>query len=344
MKKIVITGTPLCGTITGIPRYMYEILTRLDRIMEDDKIEIEILYPSELNFVDYDFHKIKIIPLERKRKRWLPQIVIPYINENGGILCDMADGKCIFKGEIYKLDDVRPVVRKYDTKKNIILFWINVILIRRNASVVVTVSPSQKIQIQKLIPNKKVIMIPNAWDHMHSFKSDNRIFEKNDKIRKGEYYYSVGSIAKHKNYRWIYEVARRNPTKQFVVAGNEDLKKWKCDSSGLKNDNIIFTGYISNEENRALYENCRAFLHPAFYEGFGIPPLEAFSFGKNIAVSDIPEFHNTYGDKVSYFNPYDYEFNLDLIKNVSQEDRGVILNKYLWDESAKLWRDLFLEI
>jgi glycosyltransferase involved in cell wall biosynthesis len=42
---------------------------------------------------------------------------------------------------------------------------------------------------------------------------------------------------------------------------------------------VVLTGYVSDEELRALYSSCRAFLYLSLYEGFGLPPLEAMSCG-----------------------------------------------------------------
>ena len=44
-------------------------------------------------------------------------------------------------------------------------------------------------------------------------------------------------------------------------------------------DNIIYTGFISDEDRNALYDNCKTFLFPSVFEGFGMPPLEAMACG-----------------------------------------------------------------
>lgn len=47
-----------------------------------------------------------------------------------------------------------------------------------------------------------------------------------------------------------------------------------------KVDNVIFTGFVSDGEMKALMLNCVALIQPSLYEGFGIPPIEALSLGK----------------------------------------------------------------
>lgn len=343
MKKFVISGIPLCETITGIARYMYEVLIRLDELMCGRNFELIICYPQERQFVNYNFKNIKLVPLKKGNKKWLPQIVVPYAKRKKAVICDMADGYCLQKGSIIKLDDVRPGVTKFDSIKMRLHFKVLIRSIKKNAKLIITVSGSQKKEIQKMISGKEIKVFPSGWEHLKRFKFDDSIFEHFTVIRKGEYYYSIGSIAKHKNYRWIYEMAKRNPSCQFVVAGNEDLEKWGTDISGVHLKNVIFVGYVSDDENKSLYANCKAVLHPAYYEGFGLPPLEAVSMGKNIAVSNISEFREVYGDNISYFEPDDYTFDLASIKAIPQKVRKEILKKYSWDKTAYMWMNLLNE-
>lgn len=80
-------------------------------------------------------------------------------------------------------------------------------------------------------------------------------------------------------------------------------------------------------------------MFPSFYEGFGIPPLEAISAGaKCIIVSDIEVMHEIYGNGTCYINPFNYEYDLKtLLENFeskSYQSNLVILKKYSWKSSA----------
>ena len=70
---------------------------------------------------------------------------------------------------------------------------------------------------------------------------------------------------------------------------------------------VIFTGFVSDEEKLYLLRNATAFLFLSIYEGFGIPPLEALKLGVPTLVSDISVFRELFEKSVTYVDPMDQE-------------------------------------
>lgn len=126
-------------------------------------------------------------------------------------------------------------------------------------------------------------------------------------------------------------MAKKNPMDDFAVAGSIN-KKIFAEGLGFEcPDNMYLLGYVTDEEAKTLMRDCKAFLFPSFYEGFGIPPLEAVSAGaKKVVVSDIPVMHEIFGETANYINPVKNE-KISVLHDIQRD----VLNKYAWSLSAK---------
>lgn len=144
----------------------------------------------------------------------------------------------------------------------------------------------------------------------------------------------MSTLAANKNFKWILYAAKNNPDEQFAIAGGGKLKGAAEAEGFAELPNIRFLGYVSDEDAKTLMANCKAFLFPTLYEGFGIPPLEAIACGApRIIVSDTPCVHEIYGNNAEYIDQTNYK-NAKITEGkicVSAE----ILEKYSWKKSAE---------
>ena len=350
MRPIIISGGILeAKNMSGIPRYSYEVIKHLDELLERDEqnIDIRIYYQTDRTINVDKLHKIKMCPLERKRKKFRLQVLRKYIKNQNGISCNFANDVQIYRNGIVCVHDMRPLdTRLYDTPKLRREFLCLKYSIKLMNSTVVTVSEYSKKEICRIcrMPEDKVHVIPNGWEHITKIEEDVTIFDRLSNVKRENYFYSIGSVARHKNFKWIYEIARRNPEEMFVVAGNIDKSFWKIDISEMKLNNMVFCGYVSDQENKALMQSCKAFLFPSKYEGFGIPPLEALALGKKIIISNATCLPEIFGSSAAYFDPDDYNVDLESMMNQKVEGREKVLEKYTWKNAAKLWMKLFVQM
>ena len=237
------------------------------------------------------------------------------------------------------LHDIRPLVMDTDRGFFRFKFWVHCLSTKWFARQVFTVSEDQRRLISRKlsIPLDKIGVTYNGWEHMRNVVPDEAIFDKLPGVTKGEYFYALGSLAKHKNFKWIREVARRNPDKTFVVAGGKDLRAFGDDAEAKDTENVFYPGYVSDGENAALMKHCKLFLHPAVFEGFGIPPLEALSLGAPIALARASCLPELYGDTARYFDPNDYDVDLDALLAQPVAPPTEVLAKYSWDKTAAFW-------
>jgi glycosyltransferase involved in cell wall biosynthesis len=134
---------------------------------------------------------------------------------------------------------------------------------------------------------------------------------------------------------WVLAAAAAHPETVWAVTGSP------LGASGFKDrdvPNVVYTGRLSDGKMKALMENCRALVHPAVDEGFGIPPLEALSVGRPILVSRAACLPEIYGDAAYWIErPMYCDGQLDLRgdwKFKSREAKSVLADN-TWEKVSK---------
>jgi glycosyltransferase involved in cell wall biosynthesis len=143
----------------------------------------------------------------------------------------------------------------------------------------------------------------------------------------------VGAIEERKNLLGILEAMKKKGIRLPLVAiGNKTAYFHKIIRPFIINngmDNIIFPEGINNDELPAVYQNALCFVYPSFYEGFGIPILEALTSGTPVITSKGSCFEETGGPGSVYIDPYKPDEIGDAILRISEdkEFRSEIINK-----------------
>lgn len=338
MKKVVIDGRCIKeGKFDGAQRYAMEILRELDRLVPEGKYEL-LLRSENRDLVD--LKNIKKIGINCSHMRFWRCKVLFYLIRHWAWYIDFANGPAIWyksiitQHDIYAFYNVCNNTRIYHLKKKCAA-WMNAVL----AAHIVTVSQYSKGTMLEKLPVRpdKISVIYNGWQHMCNTEADPSVLEKNGLVTK-EYYFFIGRLVNNKNIQWIFRVADHNSSSRFVISGAVNNEKFDY-YTGI-NNNITYTGFVSDAELTALFQNCKAFLFPSLMEGFGIPPLEALYHGVPIIISNTSALPEIYEDCAHYIDPMKYDYCLDeLLKEpVSSADK--ILDKFSWEKSARQWYEL----
>jgi glycosyltransferase involved in cell wall biosynthesis len=172
-----------------------------------------------------------------------------------------------------------------------------------------------------------------------------------------EFLLFVGTIEPRKNLltlvQALEELLRTTDLRpQLVVAGKVG---WKVDDvlarvhGSTSRDRVRMIGFVSDNELRALYSSCRAFVYPSVYEGFGLPPLEAMACGAPVIASRVPSIKESVARIVSATDSKSLagamvELLTDQQARQSLSERGrEYAQEFSWQRTAALTREVYAQ-
>ena len=340
---VLINGDFLSRRLTGIERYAHEITRRLDKISK--KGEIAIVIPSTVEDAP-SYENLEIVRIEKKSKsniRWQMLTLQGFllrqkkytILEYGNTCIPLAPG-IVFLHDIYCEFFPEDFISRRD-KFTRLYSRIQYRLISLFAKKIVTVSHYSKNEISKTfkIKPEKIDIIYSSADHIRSINADLSIFDSFPVLLERPFYFSLGSLSKRKNMQWVLKYAAKHPEDIFAISGTS-LSTVKV--TELENElpkNIILLGYLDDSKVKALMTQCKAFILPSYYEGFGLTPLEALVCGAKIIVANAASLPEIYGKTAHYIDPFNTDINLDELLEQPVNKPDEIIKKYSYDTSAE---------
>ncbi len=253
-------------------------------------------------------------------------------------------------------------------KKTIQLDKVRLERIKKYADLVITISQNSKEDFLKFAPEKKVeVIYPGIGDIFLDKHTDNskKILAKYN--LKSGFILSVGTIEPRKNlvrlvrtFSLLVNSINRVNEKisnelQLVIAGS---KGWLSDEiyklpKKLRiEDSVKFLGRVEDKDLAELYKNAFCLLYPSFYEGFGIPVLEAQASGCPVITSSVSSLPEAGGKGAIYVDPYSVEEMVEAIKKyqISNFRSQMIkqgfenIKRFSWEESAKKLNFLYQKL
>lgn len=215
---------------------------------------------------------------------------------------------------------------------------ITVPLAARACNTLVTVSEFSKREITNSlgVDSSKVSVIYNGVNDIY-FDGESKPIDLPE-----QYLLFVGSLNPRKNLKGVLEAFKRvRATRdiQLVLVGPDNKGIFKNIDVNSE-DSVVRCGYLEAAEVKYAYENAEAFVFPSFYEGFGLPPLEALACGTPVVASDRGSLPEVLNDAATYVNP---ESPADIARGIQDvldgggpcpEDMHKTARKYTWNSVA----------
>lgn len=233
----------------------------------------------------------------------------------------------------------------------------------KRSDIVITISKFSKKEIEKYLDMDacRIWVVPCGVD-CEKFNRKSGI-SRIDKVKRkyginGKYILYMGTLEPRKNIALLieaYHILTENMKglPKLVIAGKKGWmyeKLFQMVSDFELENEVVFTGYIEENDSSVLMAGAELFVFPSLYEGFGIPPLEAMACGTPVIVSDTEALLEATGECAVVFRSGDTADLSDKIKELLQDGEKkkqlsvAGLNraaKYTWKIAGEKLEDVF---
>lgn len=194
--------------------------------------------------------------------------------------------------------------------------------VRRKADAIITISHFTKNELIRFTGRGKQEIYP-----IHLGVEDSWFNIKKSVNPHGKsYLLYVGNVKPHKNLGSLIKafefIADKIPHDLVIVGKKEGFitgDSAVATMAASLSERVYFTGYIEDEILKQYFAHADAFVLPSFYEGFGLPPLEAMATGCPVIVANAASFPEVCEDAAIYCDPHSYEDIADKILMVMND-------------------------
>ena len=235
-------------------------------------------------------------------------------------------------------------------------FWFLTWLTAVRSDVIITISRYCAEEIKRVfkLEHKRFEIVYNSL----GIRPDDDV-SRNSVMGDWKYLFYLGNFRSYKNVPTLirgYAHYFKNNTMpvELVIAGNDGNASMMvlCEQLGVS-DHVHFFYRPADDSVDSLYRNASAFIFPSLYEGFGIPPLEAMSYGIPVIISNAEALVETSGDAALVFertDPVDLAEKIKMILDdaslrASLVQRGYeCVKRYTWENSAQQLKAVYESI
>lgn len=227
----------------------------------------------------------------------------------------------------------------------------------QQADLIITISENSKEDFQKFRPNANIKVIypavPPSFTNKKNILFTKKILKKYS-LEQG-YFLSVATLEPRKNLEGLIRAYIMGGIQRHLIVVGE--RGWKNEKLlGLlkkSNEKIIMTGFVPDEDLVVLYQQALCLVYPSFYEGFGLPVLEAISCGTPVICSNTSSLKEVGGNAVIYVDPESISdiknalIKIEKYQNLRKEliKKGLKqAKKFSWEKSATRLNKLYHEL
>jgi glycosyltransferase involved in cell wall biosynthesis len=308
--RLAINGRFLTQPTTGVQRYAREVVSALDLLLSAGQIDgraltVELLVPPNLAHVPF-LSNITLKQVGRLTGHAWEQVELPFYTHNRSLL-NLCNTAPLAKRDQFVVIHDAAVFAMPRTFSRPFRLWYQLLLpsLGKVAQHIVTVSEFSRSELvrYRVAPTDKLSVVPESGEHILRVQPDTGILEEHGLGRR-PFVFAVSSLNPSKNFAALARAAELldRPKFDIVIAGGTNPNVFHQSPDALP-EHVLYLGYVSDQELRALYDHAACFIYPSAYEGFGLPPLEAMACGCPVIASKAASVPEICGDAALYCDP-----------------------------------------
>lgn len=346
-ETFYINGRFLEQPLSGVQRFAREMVVAIDHLLDgpqaDDARWCLLTTGMEVDVPRLNNIEICPIPSRLRGHAW-EQVALARAARGGTLLGFAGSGPLIIRRQLVVIHDAS-VFRNPDFFSARYGFWHRILgrALARRARIA-TVSRFSREELAEVLqlPAPTIPVIYNGSDHMRRTIVSTELLDRLG-LDGTPYFVLLGNLTRNKNVKAAIEALKHVPDAKLVLVGSFASKVFGKIPAEVGDDRVIIMGHVDDGNLAGLLAGANALLFPSFYEGFGIPPLEAMVYGCPVIASNIPAVREVCGDAAFYFDPRSPLDLADKMRGIMADDAGrqerrsqgqAQAGRFSWDQSA----------
>jgi glycosyltransferase involved in cell wall biosynthesis len=348
----------LTRAITGVERVAIEIISALVKHHLNTqgqwdgpcgRIQFRLIAPKMPKPIENPWPSLPMKQIGRGHGHLWEQTVLPFATRHDGLL-NLCNTGPLFKRKQWLFFHDAQTFAIPENFKPALRYWYQT-LFRISGYLSAGVLTNSNFSAKELthyaaISPRRITVAPLGADHMDRRQADftERLQSLMNVLQEKPFVLAVSSASPNKNFKSVIEaLSLLGPNAPACVIVGQRYDQVFANSA-IDTDRVHHLGYVSDGELVSLYQHAALLIYPSFYEGFGLPPLEAMWHGCPVIVANTSALPEVCADAAVYCDPLQAQTLCDAITSVMQNEAlrqhmrshgGQHARRYLWSQTVQ---------